>query len=172
MGFSAKRKASPMAKTQDDVVAERTEAKPDLLEEEVNYPGLPQVHLMGEGDLVDFFTMVLKSRIFIREVDLTLGKAYNCTEKQITLPKSSILHTLEFAEAARVFVMALAAGGDNCLGFRAVIVPDQEGNVTSKLYLKTADKPVVGPTYDNDGAMDTMGDEEFKPVLKLVSKPY
>jgi hypothetical protein len=172
MGFGVgTQQPSAMAKTQADLVAERVEAKPDLLEEEVTYPGLQKIHLMGEGELMEFFTTVLKSRVFVRELDLTLGDAYESTEKQVNVPKSNLLHTMEFGDVARVLVMALASGGENCIGFRAVISVDKEGEITSKLYVRTANKPVHGPTYDSAGNIDVEGDPEFSPKMKITSKP-
>jgi hypothetical protein len=171
MVFGKTTSAMQSARTQDDLVAERIEAKPDLLEEDVEFPGLQMVHLMTEGELIDFFTMVLKSRLHIRQVELTLGENYKTTEKQVTVPKSDRLHSMEFGEAARVLVMALGAGGDNCIGFRASIAADREGNISSKLYVKVADKKAHGPTFDEAGNEDIPGDPEFDPRLVITSKP-
>jgi hypothetical protein len=171
MGFGVTNNPSQMAKTQDDIVAERIDAKPDLLEEEITFPGLHKIHLMGEGELIGFLTTVLKSRQLSRELDLTLGVDYKQTEKQVTVPRSSLLHTLEFGDAARVLAMALAAGGENCIGFRATINTSKDGVISSKLYVKTANKPPIGPTYDAQGNIEAEGDPEFEPRMILTSKP-
>jgi hypothetical protein len=171
MGFGAASQPSATAKTQADLVAERVEAKPDLLEEEVVFPGLQKIHLMGEGELVEFFTTILKSRVFIRELNLTLGEDYESTEKQVNIPKSNLLHTMEFGDVARVLTMALAAGGENCIGFRAVINVDKEGNITSQLYTRSTGKPVHGPIFDAVGNVEVEGDPEFCPKMTITSKP-
>ncbi len=163
--------ASSTAKTQADLVAERIEAKPDMMEEDVAYPGLQKIHLMGEGELVQFFTTVLKSRVFVRELELTLGEEYVMTQKQVNIPKSNLLHTMEFGDVARVLTMALAVGGDNCIGFKAVISTDKEGTITSKLYTRTANKAVHGPIYNSDGEVESEGDPEFCPKMTITSKP-
>ena len=67
--------------------------------------------------------------------------------------------------------MALASGGDNCIGFKAVIDINKEGDISSKLYIKTASKPVHGPIYDNQGNVEVEGDPEFKPKMVVTSKP-
>lgn len=171
MGFGVTAPPGGMAKTQADLVAERVEAKPDLLVEEITLPGLQKIHLMHEGDLVEFFTTVLKSRVFIRELELTLGKDYESIEKQITIPRSNQLHTMEFGDVARVLTMALAAGGESCIGFRAVISTDKEGLITSELYSRTTKKPVCGPIYDDAGNVEVEGDPEFSPAITVTSKP-
>ena len=171
MGFGVGSQPSATAKTQADLVAERIEAKPDLLEEEVTFPGLQKIHLMGEGELIEFFTTVLKSRVFVRELELTLGEEYAMTEKQVSVPKSNLLHTMEFGDVARVLTMTLAAGGESCIGFRAVISVDKEGTITSKVYTRTANKPVCGPTYDSAGNVAEEGDSEFSPRMMITSKP-
>jgi hypothetical protein len=171
MGFGGTAAPSDMAKTQADIVAERIEAKPKMIEEEVVFPGLQKIHLMGEGELVEFLTMILKSRVFIRELSLTLGEDYKCTEKQITIPKSNMLHTLSFSDVARVLTMALASGGDTCIGFRAIINVDKEGDIASRLYCRTTDKPVHGPMFDEDGNVMAEGDPEFSPKMVITSKP-
>jgi hypothetical protein len=171
MGFGVGSQPSATAKTQADLVAERIEAKPDLLVEEVTFPGLQKIHLMGEGELIEFFTTVLKSRVFVRELELTLGEDYKCTEKQVNVPKSNSLATMEFGDVARVLVMALAAGGDACIGFKAVITVDKEGNIGSKVFVKTTDGPVHGPIYDPAGNVEVEGDPEFSPRMTVTSKP-
>jgi hypothetical protein len=171
MVFGVGTSPSQTAKTQDDLVAERTEAKPDLLEEEVAFPGLQKIHLMSEGEMIQFFTTILKSRVFVRELDLTLGEDYKYTEKQVSIPKSNQLHLLEFGDVARVLTMALATGGENCIGFKAVITMDKEEKITSKLYVKVANKPVHGPIYDAVGEVEVEGDPEFSPKMTITSKP-
>lgn len=162
---------SQMAKTQQDLVAERTEAKPDVLEEEMHLPGLPKIHLMEESELIQFFTMVLKSRPRIREINLTLGEGYEQTQKQVTVPKSNQLHVLAFEEVARVLVMALASGGKNCLGFKAVISSEGDGKISSKLYVRVANKAIHGPVFDENDNVAEEGDPEFDPKLIITCKP-
>lgn len=171
MTFGTMSDTSPTAKTQDDLVAERTPANPDTLEEEMDLPGLANIHLMGEGELINFLTMALKIRRNIRGIDLTLGEDYKQTEKQITIPKSSSLHSLEYGNVARVLAMALVSGGENCIGFRSAITMDKEGKVSSILYAKTAKKPPIGPAFDDRGNLTAEGDPEFSPRLILTSKP-
>ena len=171
MGFGTISNPSEMAKTQDDLVAERVKAKPDIIEEEMDLPGLPNIHLMGEGELINFLTTALKTRRNVRGMELTLGEDYEQTEKQITIPKSNTLHSLEYGDVARVLAMALAAGGENCIGFRTVTVVDSEGEISSRLYTKTAKKPPIGPSFDAKGSLVSEGDSEFCPKMILISKP-
>lgn len=170
MGFGGNT-PSALAKTQADIVAESIEAKPDLLDEDMSLPGLPQIHLMSESQLMGFFETVLKTRPLIRKIELTLGKDYNTTERQVAIPNSDKLHSLSFKDVARVLTMSLAAGGEACLGFKAVISTNEQQEVSSKLYIKTADKPVVGHTYDEKGEIVEYGDEEFNPQLIVTCKP-
>lgn len=171
MGFGVGVNPPATAKTQADLVAERVEAKPDLLVEEVTFPGLQKIHLMGEGEIIEFFTTVLKSRVFVRELELTLGEGYSITEKQVNIPKSNQLHTMEFGDVARVLTMALAAGGENCVGFKAVITVDKEGNIGSRLFVRTTSGSVHGPIYDPAGNVEVEGDPEFSPKMIITSKP-
>ena len=171
MAFAGSNGPSQMAKTQADLVAESMEAKPKLVDEEVVFPGLQKIHLMGERELVEFFTMVLKSRVHIRELSLVLGDDYQYTEKQVNVPKSNMLHTLEFGDVARVLTMALASGGSNCVGFRAIISTDKEGDIASKVYVRTTKEPVHGPQFDDKGNLIMEGDSEFCPKLTVTSKP-
>jgi len=170
MGFGVTSGGSG-ATTQNDIVDERTESKPNLSDEELFLPGLPQIHTMSEGEMVEFFTTVLKTRTMIRGVELTLGEGYTFTERQSSVPRSNLLHSMGFADAANVLTMALASGGDNCIGFKATIDVDKEGSIMSRIWVKIADKPVHGPVFNKAGEVELEGDKEFNPKLTVTFKP-
>jgi hypothetical protein len=169
MGFGVSGGVISGAKTQADLVAERTPIKPENLQESVTPPGLPLIHEMDSADLIAFFTMVLKSRTAIREVDLTLGEDYKYTEKRSSVPNADRLHTLEFGDVARVFASALSVD-PKIVGFRAIITMDQENNIQSKVFVKIGEKETNGPEYDTNGTLVKEGDKEFNPKLVITYK--
>lgn len=175
MTFGGQRPVSSMAKTQADIVAERTEEKPHALQEELTFPGLQMIHLMNETQLIGFFTTVLKCRQSINEISITLGERYNTTERQVNVPNASKLGQLSYEDTARVIVMALGAGGNKCVGMRAVmnVTIDTDGTqrATSQIFVKVADKAPCGPVYDEFGDPTTEYDEEFEPKLTITSRP-
>ena len=171
MGFGIENNSGSSAKTQADLVNERMQSKPKLENEEMFSPGLPQIHTMGESALIAFFTMILKSRTSVRSLDLTLGSTYECTERLSSVPRSNTLHTLGVEDVARTLTMALAQGGGQCVGFRAVIESDSDGEVISRIFLKIASKDVHGPTFNAAGEVELEGDPEFAPQLYLGYRP-
>ncbi|RLF67738.1 MAG: hypothetical protein DRN26_01545 [Thermoplasmata archaeon] len=160
-----------MAETQEDLVAERTEAKPERIEEVMNFPGVNVVHQMSESDLASFFTMALKSRPFVSEISFSLGEEYEYEETQSRIPASSELHNMPYEKVARVLTIALTAD-PRTVGFRAAIETDAAGNFFSRIYIQHAKKlPKLPVINEETGEVEQEGDKEFNPKLKLVYRP-
>lgn len=155
------------AKTQDDLVAADTELLPARMEEDMDHlPGLKKIHLMQEGELIGFFKMILKSRMYIREVELCMGE-YDYKEEQMRIPGATSLHTDSTDDVARTFAQAIASS-ENTIGFKATIDRSRDGATFSKLMVKLANEPVDVPTeWAQDGTPQN-GDDKFSPTLTMA----
>ena len=161
MGFNSTGSAlNSTAKTQADLVAERIEAKPEILTEDIETPGIAVMHEMSDTELVDFLAMVLKMRRNIFTVEITLGEEFKQTERQANVPNSGALHMLEYREVAQVLALALRSG-DQVMGLRAQV--STTGNATegatSRIFLKESTEEIDPKS------------EKFLPVLRLTYKP-
>ena len=168
MGFAVSHLRNVVgAKTQDDLVASDTPSMPPRMEEEMGHlPGLRKIHLMQEGELIGFFKMILKSRMFVREVELSLGD-YEYTEEQARIPGANNLHADSTDDIARTFAQVLASS-EQVIGFKATIDRSRENQVYSKLMIRLATEEVKTPTeWDHDGTPKD-ADEKFNPSLKLA----
>jgi hypothetical protein len=159
------------AKNQKDIVESKIEAIPDIYEEDIQFPGLGQIHLMSDKELVNFFSMVLKARGDVSKVELTLGESYEQKEKQIRVPRSDQLSSIEVAEAARVMTMALVNTEENVIGLTLEISMGPQNVPQSILKVKVSPQTITGPSsWDKNGkALD--GDPEFSPRMRIWYSP-
>ena len=146
-------------KTQTDII-EAYSTKQDLVECNLELPGLQWILDMSEVELIDFFTMVLKSRANIREINFSLGD-YKSRETQSRAPGSKNIHEKSFKEAARVIVLALQQD-PKVVGVRIQITKVGEEYV-SLMHVKVADKEPQGPQRIKGKLIK--GDDEYKPKL-------
>jgi hypothetical protein len=149
-------------RTQADLVEESVPARPDLVESELKLPGLEWILSMSEEELVEFFTVVLKSRSNIREIDFSLGD-YQHKELQSRVPGSKNIHEKSFEDAARVITMALQQD-PKVVGVRVRITKVNDDYV-SLVHVKIADKEPQGPERIKGKLVK--GDAEYNPRLVL-----
>lgn len=162
-------KADPFAKTQDDVVRSRMPSRPKFVTEEVTAPGLQEIYEMGESELTEFFKMIMKSRPMILEVDLTLG-SYECTEQTSRVPGANNLSGLTAEQVAEVFMRVLFSD-KKAVGFNAKVETDKEGESSSLVTVRVANKEPVAPSmYDEEG-VPLDGDEQFGPRMTVKYSP-
>lgn len=156
------------AKTQDDLVREQTEAKPESAVEEIALPALSMIHTLSEGDMVEFFNTVLKLRPTIRLIEFSLGDDYITKDIPSRVPNSSMIHILSRGDLAKVFVACLGSDA-KMVGFRAEVTQDNQGVQRSSMTLRIGTTSPRGPTFDAKGNILEAGDKEFNPKLRLVS---
>jgi hypothetical protein len=149
-------------RTQADLVEDTLPARPDLVESELKLPGLEWILSMTDEELVEFFTVVLKSRSNIREIDFSLGD-YKCKEVQSRAPGSRNIHEKSFEDAARTITMALQQD-PKVVGVRVRITKVNEDYV-SLVHIKIADKEPQGP--ERIKGKLTKGDTEYNPRLVI-----
>lgn len=149
-------------KTQADIVAREGIMKPEVVVEELDMPAFRKEAERGplemsEADLVRLFTTILKSRIYAREIEFTLGEDYETKEVTTNVPKANKLAELSFLEVAELLVNAMGRN-PRTVGFRSV-VERKDDKTTSSVFLKVADKE------------PSRKDPEYKPICKVTSSP-
>jgi len=152
-----------LGKDQADIVKATVEEKKGLVTETLILPGLAFIRSMDEQQLEQFFMLVVKSRINIREINLKLGD-YQHNEIQVANAYASRLHEVDFATIAHLFTTLFTrdVDRDKVIGFRAVV-----DGASSALYKYVAIEEVKTPIY-SDGQMIEEGDEKFKPTLLIT----
>jgi hypothetical protein len=144
-----------LARSQAELVAERTQEKPPVVTESLELPGLPMILGMTETDLRTFLLSALKSRRNLSEFDLSLG-SYDIKEISVQgrFPKASQMHNISLEETASILCSAM--GSDpKVVGVRVKIC-EKADRAVSELYLKVA------------AAKPTAEDEQFKPTLSVT----
>jgi len=169
--FNADAARMKNAKTQEDIVNENTPPTPERLTEPLELPGLAKIHLMSESEMEGFFMTVLKSRPHIYGLELTLGRKYEQKEELARVPYANKLAGELSPEKIARLLVAVLAGNSKAVGFNAKIEQNRDGNPTSNIYVKIANKKPTGPTWNDDGVLVAVGDEEFEPELLVTYKP-
>lgn len=149
-------------RSQEDIVAREGVERPESVTEELNMPAFdPKAEKgpleMSESELVKLFTTILKSRIYMNEMEFTLGEAYETKEVVANVTKSGQIAELSFLEVAELLVYAMSQNS-KAVGFRS-IVERKDDKTTSKVFLKVADKK------------PSRQDKEYKPVCRLTYSP-
>jgi hypothetical protein len=153
-------------RTQADLVEETITATPSVIEENMKLAGLKSVLSMSERQLIEFFTLVLKSRSNMRELDFTLGD-YDYKELQARIPGANNLHEKPFKEAARVIALALQQ--DPRVVGLSVKIDKVDNKLSSSIKIKIAEVEPVGPHTCNGKVV--AGDKEFDPQLIIQYTP-
>ena len=162
------RNSMSTAKTQVDLIAEQTEARPESAVEEISLPALNMIHTLSEEDLVDIFNTVLKLRPTIRLIEFSLGDDYITKDVPSRVPNSHMAHTLSRGDLAKVFALILYSD-PKLVGFRVEVTQDNQGVQRSNMVLRLGTTTPKGPVFDVKGNIIEMGDKEFNPKLRMVS---
>lgn len=160
------RNAEVGAQTQEDLVAARLPVQDEYQVEQLTFPTIAMLHTLREGEIVEFLTAVLRSRQNISEIVFKFGN-YKTTEVRSNAARSNALHTVSYENVANILTTVLLSSGNKCVGFRAVVTRD--GEVTSsKVFALMADRPAVGPEFNEQGEVIKQGDSEFDPTLTVT----
>jgi len=158
-------------RTQSEIVAAQTEAKPSFIEEKLNLPGIKLMHLMNESELIDFLLVAIRIRPAIVGINISLGN-YQFTERESTVPNVTRFLEGQFPilEKIQSIVASLSYSSSVC-GIRLVPVLVNGQLIGNKAYLRIANKIPVGHEYDESGTLIKEGDEEFDPTLTVSYIP-